>query len=83
MFHALRHYNNMRNNPMSDAAQRATLVLERDPEEGHWFLVAYLVHDSGHRERKTVTRHATRDEAAAALEATWREAFGRKLAHAA
>ncbi len=68
---------------MSDAAQRATLVLERDPEEGLWFLVAYLVHDSGRRERRTLTQHATRDEAAAALETTWNAAFGRRHAQAA
>lgn len=56
---------------MTDLAQRATLVLERTVEDGEWFVVAYLVRDSGHRERKTLTRRDTREEATSALEELW------------
>ena len=54
-----------------DSAQRATLVLERDMEEDRWFVVAYLVHDDGRRERTTLTWRKTREEAANALEDIW------------
>ena len=63
---------------MPEAAQRATLVLERDPEEGDWYVVAYLVRDSGRRDRKTITRRDSREEASEALLETWNTFFGRK-----
>lgn len=56
---------------MTDLAQRATLVLERSIEDDEWFVVAHLVHDSGQRERKTLTRRKTREEAAEALQDLW------------
>ena len=56
---------------MTDSAQRATLVLERSIDEGDWLVVSYLIRDSGQRERKTLTRHDSRDAAAQALEALW------------
>ena len=68
---------------MNDTAQRATLVLEHvdiDPDaEGEdallsgdsWSVVAYLIMDSGRRERTTLCRHQTRDEAARAMERYW------------
>ena len=66
---------------MSDLVQRATLVLERgyggeDEEEQTWNVVAYLVHDSGQRDRRTIASHSTREEAAEALGAIWTEKFG-------
>ncbi len=60
---------------MSDDAQRATLVLERDPHEGTWFVVAYLVFDSGRRERTTVAMCDTREEASQKLGTVWKENF--------
>lgn len=56
---------------MSDSAQRATLVLERDPEEGNWYVVAYLVRDSGKRERTTLTWRENREDATLALQEVW------------
>ncbi len=66
---------------MSDLVQRATLVLERgygdeDEEEKTWNVVAYLVHDSGQRDRRTIARRPTREEAAVTLGAIWSEKFG-------
>lgn len=66
---------------MSDLVQRAALVLERgyggeDEEEESWNVVAYLVHDSGQRDRRTIARRTTREDAAVALGAIWAEKFG-------
>lgn len=56
---------------VTDSAQRATLVLEHSIEDSEWFIVAYLVRDSGQRQRKTITSCGTREEAAEALESFW------------
>lgn len=56
---------------MPNSAQRAALVMERSIEEEDWLVVAYLVRDSGQRERKTLTRRPSREEAAQALESLW------------
>ena len=67
---------------MDTSPQRATLVLEhisaRDDVEdedeagdGKWCVVAYLVYDSGRRDRATLCRRRTRDEAAGALREMW------------
>ena len=53
--------------------QRATLVLEHISADDSWNLVAYLVRDSGERERVTLRRCASRAEAADALKARWDE----------
>ena len=42
-----------------------------DMEEDRWFVVAYLVHDDGRRERTTLTWRKTREEASKALERIW------------
>ncbi|MEM7169886.1 MAG: hypothetical protein AAF530_06925 [Pseudomonadota bacterium] len=60
---------------MSDDAQRATLVLERDPHEGTWFVVAYLIHDSGKRERATVAMCDSREEASEKLANVWKDHY--------
>lgn len=63
-------------------SQRANLVIEHtsaldDLDEGiaddSWFVTAYLVHDSGKRERVTLRRCDNREEASAALSAIWRD----------
>ncbi len=68
---------------MTDSAQRATLVLEHvdnDPDENasnallsgdSWSVVAYLIMDSGRRQRITMCRFATRKEAANAMADYW------------
>jgi hypothetical protein len=65
---------------LDTSPQRATLVLEHSsavdhPEdetgEGKWCVVAYLVHDSGRRDRATLRRCQTRTEAAEALREMW------------
>lgn len=65
---------------METHAQRANIVLEHvsaigdhDEEsyEDSWFVVAYLVSDSGRRERVTLYQCKSRSDAAAALRATW------------
>ena len=56
---------------MSDSAQRATMVLERNFEDGDWSVVAYLIRDSGQRTRHTLTRRKTRESASEALEELW------------
>lgn len=65
---------------MDTSPQRATLVLEHistvdDAEEeagdGKWCVVAYLVYDSGRRDRSTLSRCQTRAEAAEALKKFW------------
>ena len=64
---------------MDTLAQRATLVLEHtsateDEEEvgdGKWCVVAYLVYDSGRRDRATLSRCGTREEAAETLGKMW------------
>ncbi len=65
--------------------QRATLVLEHvsvtddeDFEAGGdpWCVVAYLVLDSGARQRTTLCRCATRAEAGDALNRYWRTLIG-------
>lgn len=53
--------------------QRATLVLEHTSADDSWNLVAYLVRDSGQRERVTLRRCDSRAEAAEALKAQWDE----------
>ena len=67
---------------MSDAAQRATLVLERDAEEGNWYVVAYLVHDSGQRERTTLTWRENREDATVALQEIWNKVLSQRSAFA-
>jgi len=62
---------------VTESAQRATLVLEHSVEAEEWFVVAYLVRDSGQRVRKTLTSRNTREEAAEALEALWDRIFER------
>ncbi len=70
---------------MDISPQRATLVLEHtsvtedDEEEvgdGKWCVVAYLVYDSGQRDRATLRRCATREEAAEALRKMWQGITG-------
>lgn len=65
---------------MNTSAQRATLVLEHtsateDAEEevgdDEWCVVAYLVYDSGRRDRATLSRCGTREEAAETLGKMW------------
>ncbi len=65
---------------MDAPPQRATLVLEHisatdevavDDEGGTWSVVAYLIHDSGARERATLCRCRTRAEASQALQRLW------------
>ncbi len=65
---------------MEALAQRATLVLEHisatddvatDDQGGTWCVVAYLIHDSGARERATLARCRTRNEACQALQRLW------------
>ncbi len=65
---------------MDTSPQRATLVLEHssatdDAEEeagdGKWCVVAYLVYDSGRRDRATLSRCRTREAAAEALRDMW------------
>ena len=68
---------------MTNAAQRATLVLEKDAEESRWYVVAYLVRDTGQRERKTICCHDTRDAASNALEAFWQDLLAAKVSNAA
>ena len=67
---------------MDTSPQRATLVLEhisaRDDEDeqeaddSKWCVVAYLVYDSGRRDRATLRRCRTRAEASEALREMWR-----------
>jgi hypothetical protein len=63
---------------VTDSAQRATLVMERNFEDGDWSVVAYLIRDSGQRTRRTVTRRETREEAADALDTLWEKIFAKK-----
>ncbi len=64
---------------MTTSAQRATLVLEHvsateDEEQvgdDEWCVVAYLVYDSGRRDRATLSRCGTREEAAETLSKMW------------
>ena len=62
---------------MSDSAQRATMVLERNFEDGDWSVVAYLIRDSGQRTRHTLTRRSGREAAAKALEELWEKLLGK------
>ena len=64
---------------MANSAQRATLVMERSVEEDEWMVVAYLVRDSGQRERKTLTRRPSRETAAEALEDLWNKMLQKGL----
>ena len=70
---------------MTSPAQRATLVLEHvsavddpveDAVEQPWCVVAYLIFDNGIRQRATLCRRDTREEAAKALEDMWRTISG-------
>jgi hypothetical protein len=75
---------------MVDSAQRATLVLEHigavgeeGPEEEGlpsppWSVVAYLISDGGQRQRSTLCRCQTREEAASALEEMWQRLVASK-----
>ena len=63
---------------MTDSAQRATLVLERNFEDNDWSVVAYLIRDSGQRTRRTLTRRDSREEAAEALDTLWGKLFATK-----
>ena len=65
---------------MDAPPQRATLVLEHisatddvagEDKGGTWSVVAYLIHDSGARERATLCRCRTRAEASQALQGLW------------
>lgn len=73
---------------MNSAPQRATFVLEHVSaisnfdEEGYedsWYVVAYLVLDSGKRKRTTLYRCDTRAKAAAALETIWAKMTAERL----
>jgi len=44
---------------------------EHEPGEGKWCVVAYMVYDSGRRDRSTLSRCQTRAEAAEALKKHW------------
>ena len=72
---------------MTSPAQRATIVLEHvsaigdyddESDEESWFVVAYLVLDSGQRKRVTLHRCKTRSEASAALDAIWGQVTAEK-----
>ena len=74
---------------MEALAQRATLVLEHisatdevavDDKGGTWSVVAYLIHDSGARERATLCRCRTRAEASQALQEVWSALKSQKTA---
>jgi hypothetical protein len=65
---------------MNSPPQRANLVLEHVSAisdydevgyEDSWYVVAYLVLDSGKRKRVTLHRCETRSEASAALSTLW------------
>ena len=65
---------------MNAPAQRATLVLEHvsvtedvadEKCDKPWSVVAYLIYDSGQRDRATLYQCQTRDEAAQRLEKMW------------
>jgi hypothetical protein len=65
---------------MNSPPQRANLVLEHVTAisdydevgyEDSWYVVAYLVLDSGKRKRVTLHRCETRSEASAALATLW------------
>jgi len=67
---------------MDASPQRMTVVLEHisatgdhDEEsyEDYWYVVAYLVLDSGKRKRVTLQQSKTRGEASKALNAIWDE----------
>jgi len=62
---------------VSDSAQRAAMVLERNFEDGDWSVVAYMIRDSGQRTRRTLTRRNSREAAAAALEELWEKFLGK------
>ncbi len=73
---------------MSNSAQRITLVLEdsavwreddEDEEEGakeRWCVVAYLISDSGKRDRATLQRCPSRSAASTALKDLWDDLTG-------
>ena len=70
----------LREKRMNSPPQRANLVLEHVSaisdydEEGYedaWYVVAYLVMDSGKRKRVTLHRCESRSEASAALATLW------------
>ena len=72
---------------MNSLAQRATIVLEHasatsdhDEEsyEDSWCVVAYLVLDSGKRERVTLHRCKSRSKASAALKTVWNQVIGER-----
>jgi hypothetical protein len=76
---------------MNSAAQRANIVLEHvsaisdyDEEsyEDFWFVVAYLVLDSGKRKRVTLHRSKSRSEASAALDTIWDQVTGERAQRA-
>ena len=54
-----------------DTPQRATIVLEHPGHDEPWYVVAYLVRDNGARERATLKRCASRQEAAEVLKGYW------------
>ena len=65
---------------MNAPAQRATLVLEHvsvtdnvadEKSDKPWSLVAYLIYDSGQRDRATLFQCETREEAAECLKKMW------------
>jgi hypothetical protein len=49
---------------MYDTAQRVSVVLEQYDEDGDWAVVALLIDEGGRRQRSTLGRFTTRDEAA-------------------
>ncbi len=76
---------------MDSPPQRATVVIEHVSAIGEfddggvddsWFVAAYLVHDSGKRERVTLRQCDTRADASAALGAIWRDLTAAKASAA-
>lgn len=63
---------------MYDSAQRVSIVLEQQDEDRKWITVAILIDERGQRQRTTLDRFATRDEAAASLDSIYRSLSTRK-----
>ena len=73
---------------MDSPSQRAVIVIEHvsaisdhqdemDTDSDSWFVVAYLVLDSGKRERVTLHSCRSRDDASAALNKIWDQVTSR------
>lgn len=63
---------------MYDSAQRVSIVLEQQDEDRKWITVAILIDERGQRQRTTLDRFATRDEAAASLDSIYQSLATRK-----